>query len=77
MNAPLLVTNPYLADPVKRRAMFIQTVISSSAVEGIRLTPSDFDPSADGATVAPRPHKAKISGFNSRPRNHIAGGAQC
>ena len=34
----LLATNPYLADPATRRRMFEDTVITSSAVEGVRLT---------------------------------------
>ena len=34
----LLGTNPYLADPTKRRRMFEDTVITLSAVEGVRLT---------------------------------------
>ena len=38
----LIETNMYLADPVKRRTMFILTVISSSAVEGVRLTSVDL-----------------------------------
>ena len=39
---PLITTNPYLADPVKRRAMFVRTVISSSAIEGVRLSEDDL-----------------------------------
>lgn len=34
----LIQTNPYLRDPVKRREMFIRNVITSSAIEGIKLT---------------------------------------
>jgi len=32
---PLTKTNPYLKDPVKRRAMFCTTVSSSTAIEGV------------------------------------------
>lgn len=39
---PLVETNPYLRDPVKRRAMFVKTVISSSAVEGVVLMEADL-----------------------------------
>jgi len=37
-SSPLLATNPYLTDPAKRRRIFEDTVITSSAVEGVRLT---------------------------------------
>ena len=37
-SSPLLATNPYLTDPAKRRRMFEDTVITLSAVEGVRLT---------------------------------------
>lgn len=33
----LLETNPHLRDPSKRRAMFVRTVISSSAIEDVRI----------------------------------------
>lgn len=39
---PLIKTNPYLADPAKRRAVFVMTVISSSAIEGVRLSEDDL-----------------------------------
>lgn len=32
----LLKTNPYLKDPAKRRELFITTVVSSTAIEGVR-----------------------------------------
>ena len=35
-------TNPYLADPAKRRAMFQMTVYTSTDIEGVKLTPSDL-----------------------------------
>ena len=35
-------TNPYLADPVKRRGMFRMTVYTSTDIEGVKLTPSDL-----------------------------------
>ena len=35
-------TNPYLADPAKRRAMFQMTVYTSTDIEGVRLTSSDL-----------------------------------
>ena len=67
----LLATNPYLADPAKRRRMFEDSVITSSAVEGVRLTRRELrqQTRADEARVASRPHKAKIAWFNSKPRN--------
>jgi Fic family protein len=42
-NKPLIETNPYLKDPIKRRAAFIKTVISSSAIEGIHVTAADLE----------------------------------
>lgn len=44
----LIKTNPYLADPVKRREMFVMTVYTSTGVEGVRLHASDLD---DGMTT--------------------------
>ena len=35
-------TNPYLADPAKRRAMFEMTVYTSTDIEGVKLTRSDL-----------------------------------
>jgi hypothetical protein len=35
-------TNPYLADPAKRRAMFQMTVYTSTDIEGVKLTSSDL-----------------------------------
>lgn len=34
---PLIKTNPYLKDPAKRRTLFIATVLSSTAIEGIHV----------------------------------------
>jgi hypothetical protein len=44
----LIETNPYLTDPVKRRAAFIKTVISSSAIEGIHVTAADLGSAPPG-----------------------------
>jgi hypothetical protein len=35
-------TNPYLADPTRRRAMFQMTVSTSTDIEGVKLTSSDL-----------------------------------
>lgn len=35
-------TNPYLRDPRKYEASLVANVITSSAVEGIRVTPSQL-----------------------------------
>lgn len=35
-------TNPYLADPARRRAMFQMTVYTSTAIEGVKLTTPDL-----------------------------------
>jgi hypothetical protein len=35
-------TNPYLKDPKKYRASLIKNVITSSAVEGIHITPAQL-----------------------------------
>ena len=40
---PLIKTNPYLLDPVKRRQMFQMTVYTSTGIEGVKLTGSEFD----------------------------------
>ena len=36
-NKPLIKTNPYLKDPAKRRGLFIATVLSSTAIEGVHI----------------------------------------
>jgi hypothetical protein len=36
--APLIKTNPYLKDPVKRNEGIARSIASSSAIEGIRST---------------------------------------
>ena len=61
---PLLATNPYLADPALRRAIFILTVISSSAVEGVRLSKDDLAETRGVDWSGPQrrvhsPHKAR------------------
>ncbi len=42
MKNKLSDVNPYLRDPVKRRRAMLRSVISSSAVEGIRVTLKDL-----------------------------------
>ncbi|MBI3582820.1 MAG: hypothetical protein HY096_02580 [Nitrospinae bacterium] len=39
---PLIETNPYLKDPKKYESSLIKNVITSSAVEGIRITPAQL-----------------------------------
>lgn len=51
MKPPLIATNPYLADPARRRRMLEDTVISSSAIEGVKL---DAPRSAKGSAANPR-----------------------
>ncbi len=46
----LLRSNPYLADRATRRAMFIRTVISSSAIEGVILRARDFEDTTSSTT---------------------------
>ena len=36
-NKPLIKTNPYLKDPAKRRTLFIATVSTSTAIEGVHV----------------------------------------
>lgn len=36
-NKPLIKTNPYLKDPAKRRALFMATVSTSTAIEGVHV----------------------------------------
>ncbi len=38
MKKSLIETNPFLKDPAKRRRMLERSVLSSSAIEGIRIT---------------------------------------
>ena len=35
MPKSLIKTNPYLKDPLKRKALFITTVATSTAIEGV------------------------------------------
>ena len=61
----LLDTNVYLRDPGIRREMFTRTVCTSTAIEGVRLTPADLEKSAP---TPPRPTLARESGSSSRSR---------
>jgi len=38
MGSKLSETNPYLRDPVKRKRALMRSVVSSSAIEGIRVS---------------------------------------
>jgi hypothetical protein len=40
----LIKTNPYLKDPKRRQAMLRLSVLSSTAIEGVRLSPDDLRP---------------------------------
>ena len=57
----LIETNPYLKDPVKRRASFIKTVISSSAIEGIHVTAADLESVYPEETDAVRSYRPEVS----------------
>lgn len=37
MKSKLSATNPYLRDPLKRERALLKSVVSSSAIEGIRV----------------------------------------
>ncbi|MEK7845716.1 MAG: hypothetical protein AAB257_01995 [Nitrospinota bacterium] len=39
---PLIETNPYLKDPILREEMILRSVISSSAIEGVRPSKKDM-----------------------------------
>ena len=39
---PLIETNPYLRDPEQRDRLIARSVLTSSAVEGIHLSPEIF-----------------------------------
>lgn len=54
---PLSQTNSYLRDPEKRKLALVRSVLSSSAVEGIKLTAQDL---AALQNLSPNP-------ANSRP----------
>jgi len=55
---PLSKTNPHLFDSLKRREAVFASVVSSSAVEGIRLIPQEIQsfkqPQPSAAEVTPR-----------------------
>lgn len=59
-------TNPYLADPAKRQAMFQMTVCTSIDIEGVKLTSADLRPRTTPArrTTAP----PRVSAKSSRSR---------
>jgi hypothetical protein len=38
MGSKLIDVNPYLRDPVKRKRALLRSVVSSSAIEGIRVS---------------------------------------
>jgi Fic family protein len=57
----LIETNPYMKDPLKRRAAFIKTVISSSAIEGIHVTAADLESLAPEETDAVRHYRPAVS----------------
>lgn len=40
---PLVDTNPYLRDPIRRREMFHMTVYTSTGIEGVKLGSADLD----------------------------------
>jgi hypothetical protein len=46
MSTKLSFVNPYLRDPVARKSMVIRSVVTSSAIEGIR---ADFKPARESA----------------------------
>ncbi len=62
----LIETNPYLKDPVKRRAAFIKTVISSSAIEGIHVTVADLESVALEEPYAVPLYKPTVSAKSPR-----------
>ena len=53
---PLSKTNPHLFDALKRREAVFASVVSSSAVEGIRLTPQEIQ-----SLQQPQPASAKVT----------------
>ena len=58
-------TNPYLADPAKRRAMLQMTVYTSTDIEGVKLTPSDL---LGGTRTARRITFRESAKFSRSPR---------
>lgn len=42
MKKSLVETNPHLRDPMKRREMLERSILSSSAIEGIRITAEEL-----------------------------------
>ena len=58
-------TNPYLADPAKRRAMFQMTVYTSTDIEGVKLTSSDL---STGITTSRRITSRESAKSSRSPR---------
>ena len=51
MSTKLSAVNPYLRDPVARKSMVIRSVVTSSAIEGIRAVFKRARKSADKSPV--------------------------
>lgn len=52
-------TNKYLLDPEKRRQALLRSVLSSSAVEGIKLTAQELTQLQNNAVKTPRSGSAR------------------
>ena len=53
MKSKLSDVNPYLSDPAKRERAVLKSVASSSAIEGIRVSPKKA-PNGTGKPAAPK-----------------------
>jgi hypothetical protein len=51
MGTKLSSANPYLRDPVARKSMVIRSVVTSSAIEGIRAVFKQAKKSTEKSTV--------------------------
>ena len=64
---PLIETNPYLKDPLLREELILRSVISSSAVEGIRPLKKDIARLKELAHI----NKGKILAIRKKHSSHF------
>lgn len=62
---PLIKTNPYLKDAVRREALLAASVISSTAIEGVHLAGINRRKSAKKTKKITQVHEARAS-YGSR-----------
>lgn len=66
MAKPLIETNPYLKDPEKRKSLFITTVSSSTAIEGVHTAVNELFNTFQSTTKPISASEQKKSGGSRR-----------